>query len=173
MNKQLITDLAELLGKSGEGSEKDSTGDDRLARLLVEQTSAWAVGLWKVDGNNLSQVLCAFEEGFPEQVASEFREQTKQVSLAHTQLGIVNAVVNNRAALALASEQQGELAKSAGWLNRFGARCSLSCPIADSSVTTQAVIAVSWKELYEQSDAVPQKLLSIAKFVGESLQNRS
>ena len=169
MNEQLITGLARLLDHSG----RDGTVDDGLARLLVEQTTAWAVGLWKIDGENLSQVLCTFEEEFPEQVAGEFREQTKQVPLAHTQLGIVNAVVNNRAALARASERQGELAKSAGWLNRFGARCSLSCPITDSSGTPRAVIAVSWKELYEQTDAIPQKLLSIAKLVGESLGNRS
>ncbi len=166
MNEPLITGLAKLLDHSG----GDSTGDGQLARSLVEQTAAWAVGLWKIDGDNLAQALCAFEEGFPEQIADEFQEQTKLVPLAQTQLGIVNAVVNNRAALARASETEGELAKSAGWLNRFGARCSLSCPITDSSGTPRAVIAVSWKELYEQTDAIPQKLLSIAKHIGEALE---
>ncbi len=166
MNKQLLSGLSEVLNHS---DSENRIHDNQLNRLLIEQTGAWAVGIWKIEGENLRQVLCAFEEGFPEQVAKEFQQQTVQVSLAHTQLGIVNAIVNGRPALALAAEQQGDLAKSAGWLNRFGARCSLSCPIVDASGNPLAVIAVSWKELYKETDAVPQKLLSIAKQVGEAI----
>jgi len=165
MNKQLLSGLSEVLDHS---NSENRIHDEQLNQLLIQQTGAWAVGIWNIEGDFLWQVLCAFEEGFPETVAQEFQQQTVQVSLAHTQLGIVNAVVNSRPALALAAEPQGELAKSAGWLNRFGASCSLSCPIEDASGNPQAVIAVSWKELYKENDAVPQKLLSIAKQVGES-----
>jgi len=166
MNKQLLSGLSEVLNHS---DSENRIHDEQLNRLLIQQTGAWAVGIWKIEGENLQQVLCTFEEGFPEPVAKDFQQQTVQVPLAHTQLGIVNAIVNNRPALALAAEQQGDLAKSAGWLNRFGARCSLSCPIVDSSGNSQAVIAVSWKQLYKQTDAVPQKLLSIAKQLGDDL----
>ncbi len=166
MNKQLLSGLSEVLNHS---NSENRIHDNQLNRLLIQQTGAWAVGIWKIEGESLQQVLCAFEEGFPETVAKEFQQQTVQVPLAHTQLGIVNAIVNSRPALALAAEQQGDLAKSAGWLNRFGARCSLSCPIVDAAGNSQAVIAVSWKELYKETDTVPQKLLSIAKQLGESI----
>ncbi len=164
IEKQLISALVDRLKHSGPASR-----DDQLNRLLIQQTDAWAVGLWKIEGENLQQVLCAFEEGFPGQVAEDFRQQTVKVPLSQTQLGIVNAVVNGEAALALAAEQQGELAKSAGWLNRFAARCSLSCPITDSSGNPCAVLAVSWKELFDKNDPVPQKLLSIAEKISLNL----
>ncbi len=164
MNKQLISGLIDVLDNS---SSENRIQNNQLNRLLIQETGAWAVGIWKIEGEYLQQILCAFEEGFPAQVAKDFQEGTVQVPLAQTKLGIVNAVVNRKPALALAASQQGDLAKSAGWLNRFGARCSLSCPIADAAGNIQAVIAVSWKQLYDQTDPVPQNLLSIAGQISE------
>ncbi|MBL4883954.1 MAG: hypothetical protein JKY95_05395 [Planctomycetaceae bacterium] len=165
MNEQLIAGLKNALNNL---NDEHAVQDATLNQLLVEQTGAWAVGLWKIDGENLKQVICAFAEGFSKQVADEFQSGTVEVSLSQTQLGIVNAIVNNRPALARATEQQGDLRKSAGWLERFDARCSLSCPIYNSNGTPQAVLAVSWAELYEESDSVPQNLLAIAKQVGQA-----
>ncbi|MCA8987238.1 MAG: hypothetical protein KDA78_06340 [Planctomycetaceae bacterium] len=133
---------------------------------LVRETGAWAVGLWKKVDETL--VLCVFgvAEGFDPVVAAEFEAATQSVPLDQTQLGIVNAAVFGRPALARAEELSGDLRKSAGWLGRFGARCSLSCPVNSPAGELLGVIAVSWAESWQQEDSVPQRLLSLADQIG-------
>jgi len=132
-----------------------------LPARLVRETNAWAVGLWRKKPTELRLCVFGTADGFDETVAREFAEATQRVPLEQTQLGIVNAVVHNRPALARAEELTGDLQKSAGWLGRFGARCSLSCPVM-AGEDIIGVFAVSWKDAYEEDDPWPQELQKLA-----------
>lgn len=161
----LAQQLAQFLSKPGTDQFKSS----HLEQELVDRTSAWAVGLWKKTETDLHLICFGYANGFDDQVAADFQAATLKVSLEQTQLGIVNAVVHQRPALARVEEQTGDLRKSAGWLDRFGARCSLSCPISDQSGEIVGVLAVSWADAWKQDDEVPQNLLSLAGKISEHL----
>ncbi len=164
-----MTDRNELVSRLSALLQANATADalvnDELRRWLLQETDAWAVGVWAVRGDFLEQVVFASAEGFDSQVAQEFAEATRRVSLEKTQLGIVNAVVHQRPARAVASDQSGELRQSAGWLERFGAKCSLSCPLRSAKGEIAGVFAVSWRELLEESDPTATKLLQLANEV--------
>ncbi len=161
----LARKLVQLLSKS----ESPAWNTNNNSQELVEQTAAWAVGLWKKSETDLHLLRFGWAEGFDDQVAHEFQKATRQVSLEQTQLGIVNAVVHQRPALARVEEQTGDLRKSAGWLDRFGARCSLSCPISNQNGEIVGVLAVSWAEAWQMEDEVPQNLLEFARKISEHL----
>ncbi|HBN76387.1 MAG TPA: hypothetical protein DD473_11330 [Planctomycetaceae bacterium] len=161
----LARKLAQLLS-TPETRELRSSND---ANDLVDQTAAWAVGLWKKTETDLHLMCFGCANGFDAQVADEFQAATLKVPLEQTQLGIVNAVVNQRPALARVEEQSGDLRKSAGWLERFGARCSLSCPISNQNDQIVGVLAVSWAEAWQLENEVPQNLLSLADKISKNL----
>lgn len=163
---QLVTRLSGLL--LGGAAAESATGAE-LRRWLLQETEAWAVGMWAVRGEFLEQVVFAAADGFDSQVAEEFAEATRRVSLEKTQLGIVNAVVHQRPALAVASDQTGDLRQSAGWLERFGAKCSLSCPLRTAQGEIVGVFAVSWRELHEESDPTATNLLQLASEVANQI----
>lgn len=163
-SESLIRGLAKLLQDLGQASE-DLT---ELRQELLRETGAWAVGVWRVRGASLEQVLFAAAKGFDPLVAREFEAATRDVPLDRTQLGIVNAVVHQRPARALAMDQAGELRQSAGWLERFGAKCSLSCPLRDSENRIVGVIAVSWRELVIESDEAYLQLLTLADAISRN-----
>ncbi|MCG6154326.1 GAF domain-containing protein [Rubinisphaera margarita] len=159
----LPAQLGELLIHAGSAPVSDD-----LPGRLVQETNAWAVGLWRKKGTELRLCVFAAAEGFDETVAKEFTVATRRVPLDQTQLGIVNAVVHNRPALARAEELTGDLQKSAGWLGRFGARCSLSCPVM-AGEDIIGVFAVSWKDAYQENDAWPQELQKLADAISMHL----
>lgn len=169
MSEQELQSLAIRLSaalRQAAGSDTvEQASTETLAHAVMQLIDGWAVGVWKVAGDQLLQLSFAADQQFDAQVAADFVEATRQVPLAETTLGIVNAVVNRRSAWAKATELEGELRRSAGWLGRFDAACSLSCPLTDSDGTPVGVLAVSWKELVDGTDLRYQTLEHLATAV--------
>ncbi len=163
---QQARQLAEVISTPGSALEHPES----FALKLLDQLEAWALGVWLVEGEFLKQFLFVRHHQFDFQVALDFQQATVHVPLDQTQLGIVNAVVNQRPALAVASEQTGDLQKSAGWLERFGAACSLSVPIITTQKQSVAVLAVAWKDLLSETDPPAQRLLTFCENVAHFLE---
>ena len=142
-------------------TDSPATTGAALADALLQQHSAWALGAWKLVGEHLERLLFRTDPAFDPQVSREFQAATERVSLSQTRLGIVNAVVNDRPALAISTQQAGDLGQSASWLERFGAGCSLSCPIRNGAGEIVAVFAVSWVEVQTLESPACQQWLAL------------
>jgi len=165
----LAIHLSAALQHSAGHDTSEIEATTNLAEQVLQLLDCWAVGLWKVEGDSLTQQSFAAADQFDQTVAEEFVAATRSVPLAETTLGIVNAVVNRRSAWARATETEGDLRRSAGWLGRFQSACSLSCPLNDASGTPVGVLAVSWRELVGEDDPRYQKLEHLAAAVSQRI----
>lgn len=169
--QSLAIRLSAVLQQSAGSDSEEEASTGTLAADVMQLINGWAVGAWKVAGDQLLQLSFAADKQFDAQVAADFVEATRKVPLAETTLGIVNAVVNRRSAWARSTELEGDLRRSAGWLGRFEAACSLSCPLTDAQGVPVGVLAVSWKELVDGTDPRYQTLEHLAAAVSERIGN--
>jgi GAF domain-containing protein len=141
-----------------------------LAELLP-LVEAQAIGLWRVSGEQLTMVGFAAAASMAGAVRREFVEATRTVPLTQTNLGIVNAVVNRVPAVATVNVTDDGLEASAGWLGRFGARQSLSMPIATNGRIVGA-LAVSSAHAIEREGTLWTVISTVAARFGAALQEQ-
>ena len=105
--------------------------DEQVARAVVSKLlkalDARAAGLWKVEGDALVQVCFVPAEDLDPNVAADFEAATRDVSLARTNLGIVQAFVKRLPAVSPADDLLAD-SGSGYWLRAFGAVRSIALP---------------------------------------------
>lgn len=104
---------------------------DALQQVLAS-LNLRAIGLWRVVDSELQQCGYVASSDMAPSVASEFRAATRIVPLSAGTLAIVRSVLDKRP-IAARDDDGPQLAGSASWLRRFGARQSLSCPVVRSA----------------------------------------
>lgn len=135
---------------------------DAALDLLLAATGGNAVGMWRRVGNDLLRLGFRCDSAFPADVAAEFIEVTRSVSLEKKGLGIVHATLTRQPAVALLSSQGGLLPGSAGWLERWGSVQSLSMPVLSGNEVV-AVLALSTRFRFEATDRTWQLTDSLAR----------
>jgi hypothetical protein len=128
----------------------------RTAALRAE-LDAHGAGYWQVAGDRLEQRVFVPGPEIPEDVAREFAEATRSVSLDRTELGIVKAALSGEVAVSWAARLPDD-AGSGGWLRRFGATRSVAVPIRDARGAIEAVFSVGLNDDRLDSQAVAERV---------------
>jgi hypothetical protein len=109
---------------------------------LRESLRARAAGWWRVEAGRLEQVAFEADDDMAPEVARAFREATRSVPLASTDLGIVRAVLTGKVVVSRIDELPAETG-SGLWLRRFGAARSVAVPVEDQSSILRDVVSVA------------------------------
>ncbi|WP_152052432.1 hypothetical protein [Tautonia marina] len=126
-----------------------ATGDH--VEALRKFLDARATGLWSYHDNRLELVAFAPAPDMPDEVASRFQDASREVSLDRTDLGIVNAVVEQAASISVAGRLPVEVG-SGYWLRAFGAERSVAVPIFGPEGRIAAVLSAALPTLGPPDD---------------------
>ena len=130
----------------------DGESPKEALRMILDVTSARAVGLWRYDENELAQLGFCAAHDMPAEVRDAFAEATRRVPLGETGLGIVKAVRTEAPALADLDSQTTVLPTSANWLTRFEARRSLAVPTTSQNAVNGALAVSTANDLAPDGD---------------------
>ena len=124
---------------------------------VLRAVEARAAGLWRVARDRLE--LVAFVPGpeLPDEVARDFAEATRLVSLDQTSLGIVQAARGAACVVSRAAELPPH-AGSGRWLRAFGAARSVAVPLEDASGAVVAVLSVALDDPPPDDKAIAARL---------------
>jgi len=134
---------------------------DTALDTLLKQTGARAVGLWRVQENQLIQVGFRAVPDMPLEVQVGFASATAAVPLSNPKLGIVQAVLSREPTIATLDPQETGLTVSASWLARFGAEQSVAFPIFDAAQTVTGVLAISTPAPLQSGDETWQLMITL------------
>lgn len=145
---------------------------DRPLALLLDATGGNAIGMWRRVKEDLVRLGFHCDDQFPRDVAADFIEATRTVSLDRQGLGIVHATHTRQPAVALLESQGGTLPGSAGWLARWGSVQSLSMPIISGDEVV-AVLALSTRFRFSPTDRTWQLTQELANELAPILSGKT
>ena len=128
----------------------------RRLEALRESLQARAAGWWRFAGDRLEQVAFVASGEVSQEIAVDFRDATHTVSLASTDLAIVEAATSGDVVISLASQLPAETG-SGYWLRRFGAERSVAVPLRNETGAVAAVISVALDD-HPNGDAVAREI---------------
>lgn len=142
---------------------------EAIVSAVLTELGARAAGLWKLEGNHLTQVVFIPGAGLTEDVAREFAQATERVSLDQRGLGIVVAATRGEIAVSRASELP-ENSGSRLWLHRFNASRSVAVPLLGPTGAVVGVISVALATDPRDDLAVAEHLRGAARAWSESVR---
>jgi DNA-binding IclR family transcriptional regulator len=134
---------------------------NQLAALRLD-VEARAAGYWWVAGEWLEQLAFVPSLALPEEVAHGFAEATRTVSLAQSNLGIVQAALSGTVTVSRASELPDD-AGSGYWLRAFGATRSIAVPLHVPGGPVRAVVSVALADTPLDDDSVAERVVATAR----------
>ena len=147
-------------------TEKTRELDRAVVVSLLKALDARAAGLWKVEGDALKQICFVPADDLDAGTARSFASDTRLVSLAQTNLGIVQAVLKRLPALSLAADLPAD-SGSGLWLRAFGADLSIAVPLFDRHDSpVRFVLAVALADSNRDVEEVAAAIRTEAKFFG-------
>ena len=143
---------------------------DTLVRLL-QADKGRAIGYWTWAEDEQALLLEAFAavDDMPAEVQRDFAEQTRQVPVSETGLGIVEAVIAGKPAWANIDPSATGLGASASWLAKFEATQSLAIPILVEG-QLRGVLAISSANSMSADAHGGKLLLATADHLAEHLK---